>query len=500
MTNNKKQVKKNRSKYYYKVNSQKSNIINKLDNKNAKIINISHCSKNNTNQKNDKHNKNNPLQPILPTSAEINNLNNQFIHNITQRQQQQPPMFMQPQMFIQPMQHMNNMQQPGLFGPMFSGTLIIKKQKEDSHNKDNESNQNSKNIVSPPPIFKKKFVSIDEDVDNIDDILNIISKYPIKNDIEYSLNMDKLSKIKPSLIKLKNMIGMDKLKKNILYQIFYYLQDLHTGNQGDFLHTCIYGPPGTGKTEIAKIIGEIFAKIGILKKGTFKKVTRNDLVAGYLGQTAIKTTNIIKQSLGGVLFIDEAYSLGNKEDKDIFSKECIDTLCEALSNHKHELMVIIAGYEKELNSSFFSRNSGLESRFNWRYNIEKYNEKELQKIFFKKIVDNNWYVYNVRKTELKNIKSFNKIEDDVYKRLNDVFNIKWFKDNMKYFKYYGRDMEVLFTKIKVAHAKRVIKLHKNDKKVLTKEDLENGMKLFLDNDDVKKRGEDLPMHLYGMYS
>ncbi|NBR98478.1 MAG: AAA family ATPase, partial [Betaproteobacteria bacterium] len=113
---------------------------------------------------------------------------------------------------------------------------------------------------------------------------------------------------------------------------------------------------GTGKTEIAKIIGQIFSKLGILKKGTFRKVTRSDLIAGYLGQTAIKTNDVINDCLGGVLFIDEAYSLGNSEKKDSFSKECIDTLCEALSNHKDNFMVIIAGYENELKECFFNYN------------------------------------------------------------------------------------------------------------------------------------------------
>mgnify|MGYP003349594333 CR=1 FL=1 len=114
------------------------------------------------------------------------------------------------------------------------------------------------------------------------------------------------------------------------------------------MHTVIYGPPGSGKTEVAKIIGRIFSNLGILNKKIFKKVSRNDLVAGYLGQTAIKTKDMIKASLGGVLFIDEAYSLGNSEKRDSFAKECVDTLCEALSEHKHNWMVIIAGYEKDL--------------------------------------------------------------------------------------------------------------------------------------------------------
>ncbi len=93
--------------------------------------------------------------------------------------------------------------------------------------------------------------------------------------------------------------------------------------------------------------------MGILKNNVFRKVTRNDLVAGYLGQTAIKTKNVIQDCLGGVLFIDEAYAMANSYEDDSFSKECIDTLCEALSDHKNNLMVIIAGYENELNNSFF---------------------------------------------------------------------------------------------------------------------------------------------------
>jgi Holliday junction resolvasome RuvABC ATP-dependent DNA helicase subunit len=90
------------------------------------------------------------------------------------------------------------------------------------------------------------------------------------------------------------------------------MQELHiTNKESDFKHTVLYGPPGTGKTEIAKIIGTMYSKIGILKNNVFKKVTRNDMVAGYLGQTAIKTKKVIDECLGGVLFIDEAYSLAN---------------------------------------------------------------------------------------------------------------------------------------------------------------------------------------------
>lgn len=237
---------------------------------------------------------------------------------------------------------------------------------------------------------------------------------------------------------------------------------------GDFMHTVLCGPPGTGKTEVAKILGNIFSHLGILKSGTFKKVTRSDLIAGYLGQTAIKTREIINSAIGGVLFIDEAYALGNTEKRDSFSKECLDTLCEALSDHKHELMVIIAGYEKELNDCFFSYNEGLNSRFTWRYNIDSYNATDLRKIFEKIVRDNNW-TFDERDS----------IKDD------------WFKSNYEYFKYFGRDIEVFFTKTKIAHSRRIFcnSCSNNDPRYcITMNDLDNGFALFLQNADVKMRG------------
>ena len=154
---------------------------------------------------------------------------------------------------------------------------------------------------------------------------------------------------------------MNSLKDNIVDQVIYYMQNFHTLGKcnGDFMHTVIYGPPGTGKTEIAKIMGKIFSKLDVLKKGSFKKVTRTDLIAGYLGQTAMKTRDVVRDAMGGVLFIDEAYALGNAEKRDSFAKECIDTLCEALSDYKDSIMVIIAGYEKELKECFFNYNQGI---------------------------------------------------------------------------------------------------------------------------------------------
>ena len=232
-----------------------------------------------------------------------------------------------------------------------------------------DENINITNVVtfnSLFPISHKKYkINIDNKINSLEDILDITNMYPVIENVEYNINLEILHKIKEPLQKLSSMIGIVDIKNNIIEQILYYLQGLHNNN--DYLHTVICGPPGTGKTEVSKIIGEIFMKIGILQNNKFMKVTRSDLIAGFLGQTAIKTKKVIDECLGGVLFIDEVYSLGNSDKSDSFSKECIDTLCEALSNHKNNIMVIVAGYEKEIKNCFSSYIEGLESRFIWKY-------------------------------------------------------------------------------------------------------------------------------------
>ena len=316
--------------------------------------------------------------------------------------------------------------------------------------------------ILPPIHIKKKKVKIEREINGLADILKLIDDYPIKIDVEYNINMQAMHNIKKPLEDLDNMIGMNKLKDAIVDQIIFFSQNLHMGN--DFMHTVIYGPPGTGKTEIAKIMGRIFSSIGILENNKFRKVTRADLIAGYLGQTAIKTRDVIKDCLGGVLFIDEAYALGNIEKRDSFAKECIDTLCEGLSDNKDKLMVIIAGYEEDLDKCFFAYNQGLNSRFPWRFHTDDYKADELNKIFAKKVKEIGWSL----EKEIKNI---------------------WFEDKMDYFKFYGRDIETLLAKTKIAHGRRVFCKDESEKRVITLKDVNKGFEMFTDNKEVKNRAD-----------
>lgn len=306
---------------------------------------------------------------------------------------------------------------------------------------------------------KTKQKTIDASINTLSDIIKIINENEYDDDTEYNIDLKSLHNIKDELVELNEMIGMDSIKQSILNQLIYFVQELHLGKEtSDFKHTVIYGPPGTGKTEIAKIIGKMYSKIGILKSNVFKKVTRNDLIAGYLGQTAIKTRKVIDECLGGVLFIDEAYSLANSGDNDSYSKECIDILCEALSNHKNDLMVIIAGYEEELKETFFKVNKGMSSRFIWRFNVDSYNPKQLMNIFKKKVIDQEW--------------SFEK-ENDLTE--------KWFEDKKENFKNYGRDMELLLTYVKVSHGRRIYGKQIEFKKKISLADINDGYATFISN-------------------
>lgn len=313
----------------------------------------------------------------------------------------------------------------------------------------------------------KEFVHINVKIDTLDDLIQLCDTYPLADNIEYNINMKSIHNIKPSLIELQSMIGMKSIKENIVDQLLYFVQDLHkiSPNNSDYMHTVIYGPPGTGKTEVAKVMGKIFSNLGILTNNIFKKVTRDDLVAGYLGQTAIKTKEVIKECIGGVLFIDEAYALGNREKSDSFSKESIDIICEALSDHKKDLMCIIAGYEKELHECFFSYNPGLESRFTWKFQIDEYTGHDMRLIFEKMVHDNKWSLIE-------------SLTDD------------WFDKNKNLFNYYGRDMETLFSKVKIAHSKRVFCLEESKKTKISNDDMENGLNVYKKmNESEKKRNE-----------
>lgn len=283
----------------------------------------------------------------------------------------------------------------------------------------------------------------------------------------WNLNLFRLQEMLPTLEKLQNMIGMTSIKKTIVDLIVYYLQDFEVATS-NMLHTVIEGAPGTGKTEVAKIVAEIYLKLGILENNKFRIVRRSDLIGGYLGQTAIKTQKIIDDISGGVLFIDEAYSLGNPEGRDSYSKECIDTLNQNLTENKGKFVCIIAGYRESLETSFFAVNPGLERRFPFRFQVDEYTARDLRDIFYKIMRDSQW---------------------NILVGIDEDLPIAFFEKNKVYFEFNGGDMETLFQMAKIAHSRRIFSLSPFYKKKITRTDLERALELFLQNDKVRKRNQ-----------
>nr|WP_307391101.1 stage V sporulation protein K [Bacillus horti] len=179
------------------------------------------------------------------------------------------------------------------------------------------------------------------------------------------------------------LVGLNNVK-DFVYEIYAWLyitqcrkeQGLKGAHQT--LHMIFKGNPGTGKTTVARILGKLFQEMNVLSKGHLVEVERADLVGEYIGHTAQKTRELVKKALGGILFIDEAYSLARGGTKD-FGKEAIDCLVKAMEDHKDEFVLILAGYPKEM-EHFLSSNPGLPSRFPVQLEFSNYTVSELLEI------------------------------------------------------------------------------------------------------------------------
>ncbi|QYB17745.1 ESX-1 secretion system protein [Pacmanvirus S19] len=301
---------------------------------------------------------------------------------------------------------------------------------------------------------------------HLDDLINLTEDVIEYRNIQY----DKLRAILPYVKKLNNMVGMADIKNIVFGQILYHLQGMQSGDE--FLHTVIMGAPGSGKTTLAEILSNIYCHLGLISTGKVHKVHKKDLISKWCGETAVFTEAAVKAAFGGVLLIDEAYSLSSNPDKaDAFSKECIDTLCSCLSEYRKDFICIIVGYKESLENCFFKLNPGLERRFAWRFNTGT--TVSLDSIFIKQAEQLGWKI------------------------AADAIPAEFFTENNKLFQAGGGDTELLFAKCKIEYAKRMFgNYNSNSKHVITKDDFRDGFNEFKNNKPQIIASEPPPFGLY----
>lgn len=351
-----------------------------------------------------------------------------------------------------------------------------------------------------------------------------------------NFDMEKMNNVLPSLIKLNNIIGMEGAKASVAKIVQYYMLDLSTKNV-DMMHTMIQGDSGTGKTMLARIIGEIYWKLGVLdndkhshnvenikdedegnndgthrqlrkkqkvdyvnenqydfndgfvveddseeysykdidsesitskdsmtneKTYKFIEASRTDCIDRYQGGTAQKTSALIMSALGGVLFIDEAYSLGNTGAEDTYNKECIDTLTSMMEKYKSRVIIILGGYKHSMQESLMGYNQGLSRRITFTITIDGYTPKQLGEIF----------IHMVNNADLQ----------DPWKITASKKHIlTFFVNNYMTFPHFGGDIETLLFHCKMNHSNRLRHSDISERKCINMTDINNGYNDYENN-------------------
>ncbi|HIT87034.1 MAG TPA: AAA family ATPase [Candidatus Coprocola pullicola] len=260
---------------------------------------------------------------------------------------------------------------------------------------------------------------------------------------------------------LNGLIGLEGVKAKVNDLIAFQTVQMLREKQGlhshkGTMHLAFTGNPGTGKTTVARIVGRIYKQIGLLSKGHFVEVSRTDLIAGYQGQTALKVKKVIDEAKGGVLFIDEAYSITENDHSDSYGRECLTELTKALEDYRDDLVVIVAGYTEPMNH-FFASNPGLKSRFNTFIEFPDYSAEELWSMFVKLCGENDY-----------------RLADNVEECVRDIF-LKQVKDKKENFAN-GRLVRNIYDDITMNHARRVVKMNepsRDDLSLIIRADVEN---------------------------
>lgn len=296
-------------------------------------------------------------------------------------------------------------------------------------------------------------LTFDKNIEDKDDFchylgLNLKKSKTEKEEIKYLREEDSLEKV---LKELNELIGLSEVKKDVselinLLEIQKKRSEKGLKNVKINLHTVFLGPPGTGKTSVARLLSRIFKHLGFLSEGQMYETDREGLVAGYVGQTASKVDKAIELSLGGVLFIDEAYALTQNSVGNDYGTEAVNTLLKRMEDNRKDLAVVVAGYTEPMNV-FIQSNPGLRSRFNRYFHFKDFAPEELFKIFQSFCLKSDFI-----------------ISEGAIEKLKDTFEILYESKNENFGN--ARVVRNLFEKCVQNQANRIVKLKKITNKVL----------------------------------
>lgn len=272
-----------------------------------------------------------------------------------------------------------------------------------------------------------------------------------------------LGRIHKTLKDLDTMVGIEDIKEEIVTMVLCKCQRKDLG-EADMDHIVIAGDPGCGKTTLAEYLAKINAQMGDIRSGKVVRGTKANMGSKWINDTAPRVEKLIDEAAGGTLLLDEAYGIGktnqNSETGDSGSMDIVNTLnrklSEACTNPKKRFLCIVIGYEKELETNFFSLNPGLKRRFTWYFKMRKYKPPEMHEITMRGLRKRNFTLDT-----------------------DQVLPIKWFEDKMQYFPFAGGDVDRLLDMTRKVHARRVFGKPPDNKRVLSKEDLESGYQTYL---------------------
>jgi SpoVK/Ycf46/Vps4 family AAA+-type ATPase len=309
------------------------------------------------------------------------------------------------------------------------------------------------------------------EIETLDQVLSLISFLEENHQQASAAKYRRLVACKEIISRINNMIGLTEAKTNLAQQILSLCERATVGD-GSKINSVIYGPPGCGKTTLAHALADLYLKMEAVTDNKLVKGDRSNMIGEYLGQTAVKTKKLLQSALGGVLFIDEAYQLGHAADGNRcpFAYECINTINQFITENPGKIVIILAGYQKDIEQNFFAQNDGLARRFPFKYTITGYTEQELYLIFKQQAQASGFTV------------SSDAVSPEIF-------------TNKRLFEFYGGDTENLFNCCRMFHDKRMFALLRSDN-ILTNVDVERGLALFRKQKELKVETADGWRNMY----